>query len=394
MRVVWLGGAQMSAWGCLLYSFPMLAEALLAEYGWSRFEVYAAGSVAMAVAAISAYPVGRWIDLGYGRAVMCLGGLLGAGVLGGLSQVDAIWQLYVLYVLMGMALAASLYEPLFACVTFCFGVEQARYIIPRLTLWAGFASLVFMPYTQLLIDTFGWRLAMSVLGLTYVLIAPGIYFWLLKPPEKLPRVRGPVTHKESGVLRLSVFWYLVVAFVGYGLIQAGLNFHLFAILLEKQLGVATAIWLVAMLGPVQVAGRIWLMLLLRSRAATGAAVMLTLFQPLVLLAMYLSSAVVPLWVVIIVFYGLLGGSLIIVKGIVIIDYFPDQPYGRVNALLTAPYNLAQAVAPLVGAALWLLGSSYDSYLWLLFGVSLLIPLSFYLVRRRHERDNPEPEQAV
>ncbi|WP_315980691.1 hypothetical protein [Aliamphritea spongicola] len=119
------------------------------------------------------------------------GGLLGAGVLGGLSQVDAIWQLYVLYVLMGMALAASLYEPLFACVTFCFGVEQARYIIPRLTLWAGFASLVFMPYTQLLIDTFGWRLAMSVLGLTYVLIAPGIYFWLLKPPEKLPRVRGP-----------------------------------------------------------------------------------------------------------------------------------------------------------------------------------------------------------
>ncbi|WP_315980690.1 hypothetical protein [Aliamphritea spongicola] len=110
-----------------------------------------------------------------------------------------------------------------------------------------------------------------------------------------------MTHKESGVLRLSVFWYLVVAFVGYGLIQAGLNFHLFAILLEKQLGVATAIWLVAMLGPVQVAGRIWLMLLLRSRAATGAAVMLTLFQPLVLLAMYLSSAVVPLWVVIIVF---------------------------------------------------------------------------------------------
>nr|WP_315980689.1 MFS transporter [Aliamphritea spongicola] len=86
--------------------------------------------------------------------------------------------------------------------------------------------------------------------------------------------------------------------------------------------------------------------------------------------------------------------MIIVKGIVIIDYFPDQPYGRVNALLTAPYNLAQAVAPLVGAALWLLGSSYDSYLWLLFGVSLLIPLSFYLVRRRHERDNPEPEQAV
>ena len=394
LKVVWLGGAQMSAWGCLLYSFPMLAEALLAEYGWSRFEVYAAGSVAMAVAAISAYPVGRWIDLGYGRAVMCLGGLLGAGVLGGLSQVDSVWQLYALYVLMGMALAASLYEPLFACVTFCFGVEQARYIIPRLTLWAGFASLVFMPYTQLLIDSFGWRLAMPVLGLTYVLIAPGIYFWLLNPPEKLPQVSKPATHKADGVLRLSVFWFLVVAFVGYGLIQAGLNFHLFAILLEKQLGVATAIWLVAMLGPVQVAGRIWLMLLLRSRAATGAAVMLTLFQPLVLLGMYLSSAIVPLWVVIIVFYGLLGGSLIIVKGIVIIDYFPDQPYGRVNALLTAPYNLAQAVAPLVGAALWLLGNSYDSYLWLLFGVSLLIPLSFYLARRRHERDNPEPEQAV
>lgn len=391
LRVAWLGIAQMSAWGCLLYSFPMLAEALLAEFGWSRFSVYAAGSVAMASAAIGAYPVGRWIDLGYGRAVMCLGGLLGAGVLCCLPAITAVWQLYGLYTLMGLALAASLYEPLFACVTNCFGVQQARYIIPRLTLWAGFASLVFMPYTQMLIDTLGWRLAMPVLGLTFIIIAPGIYFCLLNSPLNEKHKKGCVDQKahSEGTLRSvhksAVFWYLVVAFAGYGLIQAGLNFHLFAILLEKQLSVSTAIWLVAVLGPVQVAGRVWLMVLLRRRAATSAAVMLTLFQPLVLLAMYLSAAVVPVWVVIIVFYGLLGGSLIIVKGIVIIDYFPDYSYGRVNALLTAPYNLAQAVAPLVGAALWLLGSSYDSYLWVLFGVSVIMPLSFYLALREHNK---------
>ena len=66
--------------------------------------------------------------------------------------------------MLGALQAALLYDPAFAVIARRVGAANARRSITALTLWGGFASTVFVPLDQLLIDQFGWRGALMVLG--------------------------------------------------------------------------------------------------------------------------------------------------------------------------------------------------------------------------------------
>lgn len=85
-----LGIGQVCAWGSLYYSFPLIAEAMMAELGWSKTDVYGAATIGLVLAGFLAYPVGVAIDKGYGRLIMG-GDSLMAGILLALwSQVDSL----------------------------------------------------------------------------------------------------------------------------------------------------------------------------------------------------------------------------------------------------------------------------------------------------------------
>ena len=151
-----LGVSQIVSWGTLVYSFPLLAEPTMREFGLAKADVYLLASMALVVAALTAYPVGVLIDRGHGRTVMGMGSVLaGLGFLAW-SQVQAVWQLYPVFLLLGLVQAMTLYDAAFAVVARLSGPD-ARRAITALTLWGGFASTVLVPVTQLLLDAFGWR---------------------------------------------------------------------------------------------------------------------------------------------------------------------------------------------------------------------------------------------
>ena len=65
-----LGAAQICSWGTLFYGFPLIAEAMRSDLGWSKTELYGAATVGMLLAGLAAYPVGTAIDRGHGRTLM------------------------------------------------------------------------------------------------------------------------------------------------------------------------------------------------------------------------------------------------------------------------------------------------------------------------------------
>ena len=69
-------------------------------------------------------------------------------------------------------LTMSLYEPAFAVLMHRLG-GQARGAITALTLWGGFASTVFIPFDQFLLDRLDWRETVLVLGLIQLLLGGG-----------------------------------------------------------------------------------------------------------------------------------------------------------------------------------------------------------------------------
>ncbi|MBV6271859.1 hypothetical protein KVP09_02860 [Alcaligenaceae bacterium CGII-47] len=106
-----LGIGQICAWGSLYYSFPLIAEAMMAELGWSKTDVYGVATMGLVLEGLLAYLVGVAVDKGYGRVLMG-GASLAAGVLLACwSQVDSLLGFYLLIAGIGALQAVALYEP-------------------------------------------------------------------------------------------------------------------------------------------------------------------------------------------------------------------------------------------------------------------------------------------
>ena len=95
---------------------------------------------------------------------------------------------------LGAAMAASLYDPAFATLGRIFGAG-ARGPITTLTLAGGFASTVSWPATQFLIDKVGWRGTYLVYAALLALVAAPLHAFAL------PRRRAEIVARPAPALR-------------------------------------------------------------------------------------------------------------------------------------------------------------------------------------------------
>ena len=259
-----LGVAQICSWGSLFYSFPLIAEAMRLDLGWSKPALYGAATLGLALAGFAAYPVGAAIVRGHGRMVMGLASVAAGLLLIAWSFVSDIILFYVIFAILGGLQAATLYEPAFAVVTRRVGAHRARRGITTLTLWGGFASTVFIPLIQLMLDNFGWRGALIGLGAINIVVCGGLYLLAIDPAKDLPLpVREPHEapplagrHAVSWAFRQPVFWALMLTLVAYAAAFSTLTFHRYPLLLERGLDAAGVVTVMAVIGPAQVAGRV------------------------------------------------------------------------------------------------------------------------------------------
>jgi predicted MFS family arabinose efflux permease len=87
--VILLSVAQLVSWGSVFYGFALFMDPMMRDLGWSKPEISAALSVGLIASGLGAVPVGRLIDLGYGRALMTAGSLCAAALFALWSRIEA-----------------------------------------------------------------------------------------------------------------------------------------------------------------------------------------------------------------------------------------------------------------------------------------------------------------
>ncbi len=265
-----LAAAQLVSWGSIYYSFSLFVVPMERELGWSRTALNGALSAGLALAGLASYPVGAWIDRAGGRAVMSLGSVLGAALLFLWSRDHDLAAFYAIWMGLGVALAATLYEPAFAVLT-RLHPETYRLRITTMTLVGGFASTVFIPLTALAIEAWGWRSALVALALVNAVFCLPVHALWLRDRTVAgapPRARGPVFDENfRRALKHPAFWGLGLSFTAYGAVASALTFHIIPLLEERHVPTATMLSAIALFGPAQVAGRIALLALGRRASA-------------------------------------------------------------------------------------------------------------------------------
>src|SRR5690242_12246761 len=134
-----LGVTQILAWGALFYPPVLTVPLIAADHGWSLAFTMGGLSIGLLAAGLVAPTVGRMIDRYGGHVVMTVGSLIGAAGLVALVNAGSMPTYLTAWVVIGVAMAASLYDPAFASLGRIFGAG-ARRPITMLTFIGGLAS--------------------------------------------------------------------------------------------------------------------------------------------------------------------------------------------------------------------------------------------------------------
>jgi len=115
--VVALALGQVLVWAALYYGFSSFVLPMRDDLRWSEATLMGAFSVGLAAWGGASYAVGAAIDRGHGRAVLAGGAVLGAIGLFAWSAVREPWMFYAVWIVLGAAMAMTLYDPAFTVLT-------------------------------------------------------------------------------------------------------------------------------------------------------------------------------------------------------------------------------------------------------------------------------------
>ncbi len=381
--IVLLAIAQLLIWACIYYSFPALLLHWEASLGWSRASLTGAITLAVFISAFFSPLYGRLIDSGKGAYMMA-----GASILGGicmilLALIDQLWQFYLLWGIIGMCMAGSMYEPCFALITRARGADAKRAII-LVTLIAGFAGSLSFPLAHGLASEFGWRSAVSFFGCTAILVVAPIMWFGAAAVEEAGAHRHVASPElslvESSFLRSPVFWCLALGF-GLGAVMHGVTLHhLLPVLDERDIHPEVAVLAISFIGPMQVAGRLAMMAAERhvsNHAIAAACFVLMGLSILLLIGAGLSPALLVGFVIL---FGGAYGMVSIIRPVIARDLLGERQFGAKSGALALVYLAGSASAPFAGSLVWSRGG-YDLVLPLLVLLAAC-GLGLYLMAQR------------
>src|SRR4051812_2838393 len=254
-----LGVTQILAWGAIFYTPVLILPLIAAERGFSLTFAMGGFSAGLLTAGFIAPTVGGLIDRFGGHCVMPFGSLAGAAGLVAMPHASHPVAYFAVWMVLGVAMAASLYDPAFATLGRIFGAK-ARQPITVLTLAGGFASTVSWPATFVLLELVGWQGTYLAYAALLALVAAPLHAFALPrtranldvAPAHPDAAPPPATRPATGV----AFLLVLAAFAAYSFVPSGLSAHLLAIFLRAGIEPQLVVVIGMLFGPAQVAARL------------------------------------------------------------------------------------------------------------------------------------------
>jgi predicted MFS family arabinose efflux permease len=290
--------------------------------------------------------------------VLCASNLVFAAGLVVLAVARGPISLIAAWLILGVAMSAGLYEAAFASLTRLYGYDS-RGAITGITLIAGFASTVAWPISALLEHAFGWRGACLTWAALHLGIGLPLNAWALRFGNATPAAVHPLSHDRAPVTaRRPDRGMLLLGFMmmASGMVSNGMATNLPRFFAVIGAAPAAAVAAAALLGPAQVAARIfeysarhWVNPLISARIAT-------LLHPAA--ALILAIGGVPLIAAFSILHGAGNGMITICRATLPLALYGPEGYGARIGRISAPARVGQAVAPfLFGLMIENLGSS-------------------------------------
>lgn len=357
----------------LYYAYPVLAQSIGADTGWSPSLMTAGFSAALVVAAIVGVPVGRMLDHHGPRMIMTVGSILAT-----LALIVIAWSPNLVifaagWLLAGVAMAGVLYQAAFAALTRWFGSRRLR-ALTAVTLVAGLASTVFAPLTDALNSVLPWRGVYLVLAGGLAMITIPIHAIVLR--RRWPADTHIATTDSNSdtadhvrtVVRSRHFRFLVAGLTLASLSIYAVLINLVPLLTVRGMESTLAAWALGLGGVGQVAGRLFYPMLARRLGIRTRTLIIFGLAAVTTAALAVVSGPAAALIAIAMIAGVSRGITTLLQATAVPDRWGARAYGRISGILAAPILFASAIAPWIGTTLAIVVGGYP----IMFGVLAVI----------------------
>jgi MFS family permease len=398
-----LGMTATVSYGVLYYAFAVFVTPMSDELGWTKAEVTGAFSLGSLVMGLAAIGVGHWVDRHGARALMTAGSALATGLLLAWANTSSLIAFYLVWAAMGLAMAATLYEPAFAVIAVWFRRRRSR-ALTVLTFLGGFASVIFVPLTTWLVASRGWREALVWLAVICAVMTV-LPHWIVlrRRPEDVAlapdgqtvpsteAVDATSARSEPSVsMRSAVgsasFRRIALAFAFASFTTTAVAVHLVPLLLERGHGLVFAGTSMGLLGLMALPGRLVFTPLGARWSRPIVTASIFGLSSLACAVLMVSRHPVAVWTFVVLF-GAGFGAITPARAALVAELYGSEHYGRISGLLSLLNSFARAAGPIgasfvhaAGASLWSPRRGYDVVLALLLGLCAASALVMLAIR--------------
>jgi MFS family permease len=355
--VVALGVTTILSYGTNQYLFGLLVDPVARELGWDRASIALAYSGVVLVSGLAGLALGPVVDRAGARFLLATGSLInGLALLAlarvhGLAAFDLLWTLGI-----GLGSALTFYPVTMTVVANWFDRRRPQ-AFSVLSFMGAFSSTVTYPVAGVLIARYGWREALTILGVVQLLVALPLHALVVRRhPEDLglfpdgAPAAGTST-PDSGIalgsaLRSAAFWLLTVALTLGAFASTGVVLEHVAYLIARGYAPALAAALVGLFGLAYLPGRIFVAW---CGERTNLALLFAGAFALEALgvALLVKAPALPGVIAYVCTFGAAYGATFPLRGALMAQRFGRRSYGAILAAQGVPVGLGAALGPVV-----------------------------------------------
>jgi MFS family permease len=357
------------------FSFGVLFNPLISEFGWSRASVAGASSVAFLLMGFLGIAVGRINDRIGPRQLMTVTAIFfGLGYLL-MSRLDAVWQLYLFFgIVFGIGLSSI---DVIALSTIARWFAKRRGFMTGIVKVGTGAGQMIIPFlVTILIMRYGWRSACVMVGAAVLAILVSIAQLMRRDPSRMglspdgdaqgaadKSISEAQGLSLSEALRTGQFWTLCGAFLAIVFCLMIVMVHIVPFARDINVSPTGAAGVMSAIGGVSMVGRFICGLTIDRIGCKR--VMLFCFSLLIAALLWLLLAK-ALWMLFFfaAIYGLAHGGFFTTFSPSVAEFFGIKSHGALFGIAMFSGTLGGAIGPFVAGYIFDMTAGYVAAIWI------------------------------
>jgi MFS family permease len=369
------------------FSYGVLFNPLIAEFGWSRASISGAASLAFLLMGFLGIGVGRLNDRFGPRTLMTVSSIFfGLGYLL-MSRLEAIWQLYLFFgIIFGIGLSTV---DVIALSTIARWFVRKRGIVTGIVKVGTGAGQMTIPFlTSIFIIRYGWRNSCIIIGVAVLVILVAIAQLLRRDPSLMGlspdgdasgSTDRPVSTTEGFSLREAVrtrqFWTICAAMLAIVFCLMTVMVHIAPFARELNVSPTRAAGVLSTIGGVSMAGRFISGLAIDRIGCKR--VMIFCFILLIAGLLWLQNST-ELWMLYLfaVVYGVAHGGFFTSFSPIVAEFFGIKSHGTLFGIAMFSGTFGGALGPVMAGYVFDITGGYGGAIWI---CTLISAFGFVLI---------------